>query len=276
MQTSAGSLRVSFVGFGNVCRQVVDAVRDGTTTLDGMEFVAIGRREDSLSSAETDSYRGIPFCNHDEAVARADVIVEAAVPPMVPWLTAHALPLGKTVIVVSAAGLLQVPDLDELDRRGSGRLIVANGMMPGLDILRAAKESGIECVELTSRIKPESLRNEEYIEKNGISLPGPGDPEVVVFEGDAQTAARVFPRHFNVAIALSLAGVGMSETRIQVIADPTVRGAMHRVRVKAAAVDLDMTSYGYPSPANPKTSRLVAPSVIATLRGLPGVVRIGS
>lgn len=271
-----GPLRLSIVGFGNVCRQVIDTLAEPERQIEGVELVAIGRRDEALEGAPEQDYRGVPFCSHGEALERADVVVEASVPALVPWLVEKALPLGRTLIVVSAAGLLEVPDLAALDQAGAGRLIVANGMMPGLDLVRAARESGIESVRLTSRIKPESLRGEGYIKRQGITLPGPGDPDLVIFDGNARTAAREFPRHFNVAVALSLAGAGLDDTRIEVIADPQVRGAKHRVRVSSAAVDLDLTSYGYPSPSNPKTSRLVAPSVISTVRDLTKVLRVGS
>ncbi|MBA2696185.1 MAG: DUF108 domain-containing protein [Actinobacteria bacterium] len=267
---------MSIVGFGNVCRQVIDGLAEPDSAIQGLEVVAIGRRERALAESREDGYRGVPFCSHEEAIERADAVIEAAVPDLVPWMVERVLALGRTLVVVSAAGLLEVPDLEALDRQGTGRLIVANGMIPGLDLVRAARESGIDNVRLTSRIKPDSLRGEGYIVRQGITLPGPGDPEVTVFDGDARTAAREFPRHFNVAVALSLAGAGLDGTHIQVIADPQVRGAKHRVRVSSAAVDLDMTSYGYPSPANPKTSRLVAPSVISTVRDLTKVVRVGS
>lgn len=272
----SGPLRVAIIGFGNVCRQVVDHVANPATPPLAVELVGIGRRDAALADATETGYRGVPFCTHDEAIDRADVVVEASVPDLVPWLVDTALARGKTVIVVSAAGLLGVPDLEELDRRGSGRLIVANGMIPGLDIVRAARESGIHSVRLTSRIKPDSLQGEDYVVRQGITLPGPDDPEVPVFDGDARTAAREFPRHFNVAVALSLAGAGLDGTRIEVIADATVRGAKHRVRVSSEAVELDLTSYGLPSEANPKTSRLVAPSIVSTVRDLTRVMRIGS
>jgi len=269
-------LRVSITGFGNVCRQVVDELTRDGGQIQGVELVAIGRREETLAGSAESDYRRVPFCSHEEAIEQSDVVVEASVPALVPWLVERALPLGRTVIIVSAAGLLEVPDLAALDRNGTGRLIVANGMMPGLDLVRAARESGIHSVQLTSRIKPDSLRGEDYIERQGIRLPEAEDPEVVVFEGDARTVAREFPRHFNVAVALSLAGAGLDGTHIRVIADPQVRGAKHRVSVSSAAVDLDMTSYGHPSPTNPKTSRLVAPSIISTVRDLTKVVRYGS
>lgn len=273
---TVGPLRLSVIGFGNVCRQVVDGLAEPEVAIRGLDLVAIGRREQALAESREDGYRGVPFCSHEEAIERADVVVEAAVPDLVQWLVERTLALGRTLVVVSAAGLLEIPDLDALDRQATGRLIVANGMIPGLDLVRAARESGIDTVRLTSRIKPDSLRGEGYLVRQGITLPGPGDPEVTVFDGDAGTAAREFPRHFNVAVALSLAGAGLDGTHIEVIADPRVRGARHRVRVSSAAVDLDMTSYGYPSAANPRTSRLVAHSVISTVRDLTKVVRVGS
>ena len=92
----------------------------------------------------------------------------------------------------------------------------------------------------------------------------------------AREAARHFPRHFNVAVALSLAGIGLDRTLIEILADGRIPGARHTVRVKSEVVELEMTSQNFPSPENNRTSRIVAPSILAALRELREPVRVGS
>jgi len=98
-----------------------------------------------------------------------------------------------------------------------------------------------------------------------VSRP-PAGP-VRVFEGSAREAAAAFPRHFNVAVALSIAGIGFDRTEIEVWADPEVAGAVHQVDVDAEDIGLTMISRNRPS-ANPRTSRIVAPSIVAGLRAM--------
>ena len=84
------------------------------------------------------------------------------------------------------------------------------------------------------------------------------------------------PRHFNVAAALSLAGIGFDRTQVEVWAEAGIAGAIHRVEVDAADIQLDLTSRNRPSDGNPRTSRAVAPSVMAALRALTGPIKVGS
>ena len=79
-----GPLRLSIVGFGNVCRQVIDTLAEPERQIEGVELVAIGRRDEALEGAPEQDYRGVPFCSHGEALERADVVVEASVPALVP------------------------------------------------------------------------------------------------------------------------------------------------------------------------------------------------
>jgi aspartate dehydrogenase len=98
---------------------------------------------------------------------------------------------------------------------------------------------------------------------------------VKVFEGSAGEAAAAFPRHFNVAIALSLGGIGFDRTTVEIWVDPDIGGAIHTVEVDAEDIGLTMQSRNRPS-ANPRTSRIVSPSILAALRSLVAPVQVGS
>ena len=51
-----------------------------------------------------------------------------------------------------------------------------------------------------------------------------------VFEGSAREAIAGFPANVNVAVALSLAGVGPDRTRVEIWADPGVTRNTHTIR----------------------------------------------
>ena len=78
------------------------------------------------------------------------------------------------------------------------------------------------------------------------------------------------------AVALSLAGIGLDRTEIEIFANGRLPGARHSVLVKSDVIDLEMTSQNYPSPENNRTSRIVAPSILAALRELNAALRVGS
>ncbi len=55
-------------------------------------------------------------------------------------------------------------------------------------------------------------------------------------------AARGFPANFNVAVALSLAGIGPDRTELEIWADPGLERNTHRIEVEADAARFAMTS----------------------------------
>ena len=111
-------------------------------------------------------------------------------------------------------------------------------------------------------------------------LPGRGlpwlDAPLKVFEGTAREAARGFPANVNVAVALSLAGIGPDATMIEIWADPDVERNTHTIRVDSDATRFEMTIEGIPSQDNPATGMLTPLSVIATLRGLVSPLKAGT
>jgi aspartate dehydrogenase len=97
-----------------------------------------------------------------------------------------------------------------------------------------------------------------------------------VFAGSAREAIAGFPANVNVAVALSLAGIGPDRTQIEVWADPTVTRNTHTVTVKSDSADLSMTIANIPSEENPRTGRITALSVLAALRRLTEPLVVGS
>src|SRR5690606_36285192 len=89
---------------------------------------------------------------------------------------------------------------------------------------------------------------------------------VVLYEGDAATAAQKYPKNLNVAATLALAGVGMKATRVTVIADPGVTENQHTIHVDSPLGRLTTQLVNQPSPTNPKTSWIVAQSVLALVQ----------
>ena len=90
--------------------------------------------------------------------------------------------------------------------------------------------------------------------------PSPGGPGVALAAG----------------VTLGLAGVGLDRTELEIWADPTVTRNCHRIEVEADSVRFTLEIENVPSAANPRTGRLVANSVLATLRRLVDPLVIGT
>jgi aspartate dehydrogenase len=127
---------------------------------------------------------------------------------------------------------------------------------------------------MVTRKPPAGLEGAPYLLARGLSLAGLKAP-LKVFEGTAREGARGFPTNVNVAAALSLAGIGPDRTQLEIWADPAVTRNIHHIAVEADATTFSMTIESVPS-ENPRTGKLVAPSVIAALRGLVSELKVGS
>jgi aspartate dehydrogenase len=268
-------LEIALGGFGNVARQLINAI-DRKPEL-GLKITAVSANDLSAATQRArDIGLNVPVVAAAELPAHADVIVECATYDAFRGIVEPALRAGLHAVCVSVGALGVNLDLVDLAAETGATIQIASGALPGLDILRSAREGDIRSVKLTSHILPGSLAHESYVTDNNIELATSNVAPVAVFAGSAREAAQHFPRHFNVAVALSLAGIGLDETEIEVFANANIPGARHTVTVKSDVADLEMTSQNYPSIENSRTSRIVAPSIIAALRELRTPLRIGS
>ena len=268
-------MKVGLAGFGNVGRELAKRLTAGV--LPEMQLVAVSARDlrkaEEAARAFSPAPRVVPL---KDLPAHCDVVVECATADSFAEIARAVLGAGKLLICVSAGGVPSCPELTELARAHGGRVRIASGAMPGLDIIRSAAEGTIRSVHLTSRIKPSSMAHEPSVLERGhdVDKNMPKEP-IKIFEGTAGEAAGHFPRHFNVAVSLSLAGIGFDRTTVEIWIDPGIPGAIHQVELEGDDIGLTMTSRNRPS-ENPRTSRIVAPSIIAALRGLVAPVTSGS
>ncbi len=269
-------LRVGIAGLGNVGRCVAKALSDGK--IEGVcVTAATGRDLEKAKAAASPISPSLAVVPLAELPAHCDVIVECASAASLPEIARTALLASKDLICVSAGGFLAIPDLAHIAREYRARVQIANGAMPGLDILRSAAEGTIHNVHNKTRIPVKSLANEPYVLEQGFDFRQVPPAEAVkVFEGTARDAARHFPRHLNVAVSLSLAGIGFERTYMELWLDPHVKGALHWLEIEGDEIGLTLISRNVPSPDNPKTSRVVAPSILAALRARVATIRIGS
>jgi len=153
--------------------------------------------------------------------------------------------------------------------------VVPTGALLGLDAVRAAAEGPVDSITLETRKPPAGLAGAPYLRAHGIDLTGLAEPRLV-FAGTALAAAAGFPANVNVAAALALAGIGPLRTQVEIWADPGIDRNIHTIRVEAAAARFTMRIENVPSADNPRTGRLTPLSVLACLRSLVSVLRVGS
>src|SRR4029079_12730279 len=162
----------------------------------------------------------------------ADMVVECAPSSLVSSIVAPFVTSGKTAIVLSAGAVLDHPELIELAKLNGGQIVVPTGALIGLDAVSAAAVGNIHSVRMVTRKPIGGLAGAPYIVENNINIAGITEP-LKIFEGTAREAAKGFPANLNVAVALSLAGIGPDQTRLEIWADPTVTRNVHCIEVES-------------------------------------------
>jgi aspartate dehydrogenase len=264
--------RIAIAGLGAIGREIARGLAGGMT---GLALACVAARDKAQAQAWLDAERIVcPVVDFPDFPQHADLAVECAPAALLETICRPMLEAGKQVLVLSCGALLPRPDLIALAEQHGGRIIVPTGALIGLDAVAAAAEGSIQTVRMITRKPPNGLAGAPYLVANKISVDGLNEAKCV-FSGTAREAAAGFPANVNVVAALALAGVGPDRTLIDIWADPAVTRNCHTIEVEADSARFSMSIENVPS-ENPKTGRIVALSVLATLRKLNAPLRVGT
>jgi aspartate dehydrogenase len=264
---------VAIAGLGAIGRALARALNDGVP---GVALSAVAARDAGKAQAWLEAQEiGCPVVALNDMPAHADVAVECAPAALIADICVPMLEAGKQVMVLSCGALLPRPELIDLAKAHGGRIMVPTGAILGLDAVAAAAEGVIHSVRMTTRKPASGLAGAPYLVANGISVDGLNEAKRV-FSGTAREAAAGFPANVNVAAALSLAGIGPDRTMIDIWADPAVTRNCHVIEVDADSARFTLSIENVPSEENPKTGKIVALSVLATLRKLHAPLAVGT
>ena len=265
-------VRVAVVGLGAIGIRVVEALDAG---IDGLVLAAVSVQNPAKHRARLARLKNPPAILPIEVLCDvADLVIECAPSKLLKSIVAPFVTSGKTAVVLSVGALLEHEDLVELAKQHGGQIVVPTGALIGLDAVTAAAVGEIRSVRMVTRKPVRGLAGAPYIVENNIDIEQITEP-LKIFEGTAREAAKGFPANLNVAVALSLAGIGPDRTRLEIWADPALTRNVHRVEVESNSARFSMSIENIPS-ENPKTGLITALSVIAWLRKLRAPLRVGT
>jgi aspartate dehydrogenase len=263
---------VAIAGLGAIGLPLARALDQG---VEGLALVCVTARDRAKAEAALGRFRSPPRLVGLEAIATADIVVEAAPAAVFEQIAHAAIEAGRIFVPASVGALLPRMHLLTRAQRTGARIVVPTGALLGLDAVRAACEGPVDSITMVTRKPPAGLDGAPYLVQRDIRVLGIDEP-LCVFRGNAFDAAAGFPANVNVAAALALAGVGPQRTQVEIWADPGVTRNTHTIRVESAAARLTMTIENVPSEENPRTGKITALSMLACLRGLVSTLKVGS
>jgi aspartate dehydrogenase len=266
------AVKVAVAGLGAIGLKLAEALDRG---IPGCALAAVSAN-DLSKAAERLSHLGrrVPVVALAELEPLADIVVECAPAKLLPAIAEPFLRAGKTVIVLSAGAILSNEPLVDLARQHGGQIVVPTGALLGLDAVTAAAEGNIRSVRMVTRKPVRGLAGAPYLAQHNIRIEAITEP-MRIFKGTPREAAIGFPANLNVAVALSLAGIGADKTTLEIWADPALERNVHRIEVDSDSATFSMSIENVPS-ENPRTGRITALSVISYLRKLGAPLRVGS
>lgn len=264
--------RIGIAGYGAIGQSLARVLDKG---IEGLTLSAIAVRDPVNKAPDLGHLTSAPqLTTIDQLEAHCDIAIECAPAALLPAIAEPMLRAGKKVVVLSSGALLRHPELQTLAKEHGGQILVPTGALLGLDALVAAAEGTIHSVKMITRKPVRGLVGAPYLVENGIDIESIQEA-TLVFRGTPREAAVGFPANLNVAVSVSLAGIGPDRTTLEIWADPHLTRNTHRVEVDADSASFSMEIQNIPSD-NPKTGRITALSVVALLRKLVAPLAVGT
>lgn len=270
----AGDLKLGIGGLGAIGLQVARHVDAGG--IPGLKLAAVSARDQAKARTKIGALRSIPeLLPLGQLADAADVILECVPARHFAEIAEPAIAKGRIFMPLSVGQLLGHMHLVEKAKATGARIFVPTGALLGLDAVRAVAEGKVESVRITTRKPPKGLAGAPYLVERNLSMDAIAEP-TRIFEGSAREAIKGFPANVNVAVALSLAGIGPDKTRVEIWADPGVTRNTHTIDVVSDSSNFTMTIANIPSVENPATGKVTALSALAALRRLTAPLVVGT
>lgn len=250
---------IALIGYGGITRTVL-AQLDAAGALDSVGGVLVrpGRAPKDAQVPVVESLEAL--------LAEAPALVaECAGQPAVEAYGETVLRAGIDLMIISIGALADQDLFDRLTAAaasGGARILLPAGAIGGVDALAAMRLGGLDSVTYRSRKPPQAWKGspaEEMCDLDRLTI------AAVLYAGTAREAARRFPKNANVAATVALAGLGLDDTTVELIADPRAPGNIHEIEAAGASGRIHIALEGHPSPDNPRTSALTALSVARAL-----------
>ena len=255
-------LEIGIIGYGAIARYVAENLSGDPRFQISHVFVRPGR-EAAAASALGDCVQAVDGIHDLDRMPR--VVVDCAGHEGLRQFGTDVLSRGADLITVSNGALADAGlavELFDAARHAGSQLRLLPGAIGAIDAVSAAKIGGLDAVTYTGRKPPAAWRGspaESVADLSKLTEP------LAHFDGPAREAAALYPMNANVAATVALAGLGLDQTKVRLIADPTISANLHQVEAKGAFGKLSMTIETNTLPQSTRSSALAAMSIVRAL-----------
>ncbi len=253
----------TLVGFGAIGQAVLEGLGARQDIVVSHVVVRPERVRDVQALVNALSARPVEVCA--AVPLHATLVLECAAHGALKEHIMPALKRGQVCAILSIGALSEqglIEDLQGAASAGKTQLHLLSGAIGGMDALAAAKLAGLHTVRYTSRKPPLGWQGtvaEEQVSLSTLTT------ATVILQDTARQAAKLYPKNANVAATISLAGLGLDQTQVCLMADPHVTQNIHEIYAEGDFGEMHITMKGKPLANNPKTSAL---TVLSALRFL--------
>lgn len=257
-------MKLGIIGSGAMAATLLEGLQRTNAKLDSV-FCLSSTRSLDAAKAKLETYVWPSMVSDkldDFLEAMPDFVVEAAGQDAVCLYGNKILKAGIDLGITSIGALTDDglhESLLQAARLSGAQLHIVPGAVGGIDILAAARASGIDEVIYTSRKPPSAWKQtkaETLIDLDHLTEP------FTFFIGSARLASSGYPKNANVAATIALAGLGLDKTIVRLVADPTIKKNIHELSFVSGCANASIRIEGNPSPDNPKTSQTAGYSLV--------------
>ena len=273
-------MRVSLIGCGAIGSELavaIDSGKVGSATLvalfdtieDAAQKLRLRLRNDNVAI----------FSNFSELSSSSefkvsDIVIEAASQAAAKNFSKRIVEYKKDLLLMSVGALadeLFLSQLLSVVSQNGNHIYIPSGAIAGIDAIKSVKGM-LDSVTLTTTKNPRALAGAPFFNSDPTRL-NSMKKKTLIYQGTAADALNKFPANINVAAVLSLAGIGIQETNVKIVADPHITVNQHQIEAAGTFGEIAITVRSIPTPNNPKTSLLAVLSAIECLRSIcsPGI-----
>lgn len=231
--------KLGILGAGKLAGIVVNAYKKGM--LKGYELAAIYGRTPEHAEELAAGTNAAVCTGIDELLKnKPDIVVEAASVVSIKDNVETILKNGASLVALSIGAFADNDFLESVQRTAAEngqKIYLASGAVGGFDVLRTLSlmSSGDMRQTFCTHKGPDSLRNTPlFTESLTDSLVQKAGQSTEVFNGNAKEAIELLPTKVNVAVAASLAGIGVENTQVSINSTYGMSGDDHCIIAEAA------------------------------------------